>query len=63
MADPNNRPGEKPDEPIHIDAEDARAGEIILRKRWQRRVFLAGLAGIVILFVVVFLALRFFIRG
>jgi hypothetical protein len=52
MVDPNSGGEERPDEPIHIDAEDARAGEIVLRKRWQRRVFIAGLAGIVVLFVI-----------
>jgi hypothetical protein len=30
-------------------AEKARGGEIILRKRWQRAVFIAGLAGAIIL--------------
>jgi hypothetical protein len=30
-------------------AEKARGGEIILRKRWQRVVFIAGLAGTVLL--------------
>jgi hypothetical protein len=30
-------------------AEKARGGQIILRKRWQRVVFIAGLAGAVIL--------------
>lgn len=33
-------------------AEKARQGEIILRKRWQRIVFIAGLVGFV-LFVVI----------
>jgi hypothetical protein len=51
MVDPNSG-DERPDEPIRIDAEDARAGEIVLRKRWQRKVFIAGLAGIVVLFAI-----------
>lgn len=38
-------------EPIVISAEKARQGEIILRKRWQRAVFIAGLFGIVVLAV------------
>jgi hypothetical protein len=29
-------------------AEKARQGEIILKRRWQRVVFIAGLAGIVL---------------
>ena len=33
-------------------AEKARQGEIILRKRWQRVVFIAGLAGCVLLVLV-----------
>lgn len=32
-----------------IPAEDARGGEIILRKPWQRTLFIAGLAGAMIL--------------
>ena len=35
--------------PRPIPAEKARGGEIILRKRWQRVVFIAGLAGAVVL--------------
>lgn len=35
--------------PKTISGEDARQGEIILRRRWQRVVFIAGLAGIVLL--------------
>lgn len=31
-----------------VPAEDARQGEIILRRRWQRIVFIAGLAGFVL---------------
>ena len=31
-----------------ISAEDARQGEIILRRRWQRIVFIAGLASFVL---------------
>lgn len=44
MADPKPRQTER-----GYPAEKARGGEIILRKRWQRAVFIAGLAGIVIL--------------
>lgn len=39
-------------EPIVLSAEKARQGEIVLRKRWQRVVFIAGLVGIVVLAVV-----------
>ena len=35
----------EPDRPTHISAQDARGGEIILRKRWQRGLFVAGLIG------------------
>lgn len=42
MTDPD--PAAKPP----IPAEDARQGEIILRRRWQRIVFIAGLAGFVL---------------
>jgi len=44
MPDPN-RNETRPAYP----AEKARGGEIILRKRWQRVVFVAGLAGAVVL--------------
>lgn len=36
-------------EPIHISAQDARGGEIILRTRARRLIFIAGLAGFVLL--------------
>jgi hypothetical protein len=38
-------------EGIVISAEKARQGQIILRKPWQRAVFIAGLIGIVVLAV------------
>lgn len=37
------------DEQIVVSAQKARQGEIILRKPWQRAVFIAGLIGIVAL--------------
>lgn len=40
-------PDEYP-EARHYPAEKARQGEIILRKRWQRSVFIAGLVGFVL---------------
>lgn len=52
-ADSTPQTGEPAEEPVRIEAEDARAGDIILRKRWERTVFIAGLAGIVILVAVV----------
>jgi hypothetical protein len=50
-------PGSGPEQPIHIDAEDARAGDIILRRRWQRWVFVGGLVGIAVLFLMLFAVL------
>ncbi len=38
--------------PITLSGEDARQGEIILRKRWQRIVFIAGLVGIAVVLVI-----------
>ena len=52
MTEPNHETGERPDEAIHIDAEDARGAEIILRKRRSRGIFIAGLVGIVVLILV-----------
>lgn len=40
------------DEPVHLTADQARGGEVILRARWQKAVFLAGLIGFVLLALV-----------
>ena len=48
---------ERPPRPAPYAAEKARGGEIILRRRWQRVVFVLGLALPVIL-LLVFLLLR-----
>jgi hypothetical protein len=39
--------------PVHLSADEARGGEIILRTRARRLIFLAGIAGIVILAVLI----------
>jgi hypothetical protein len=36
----------------HYPAEKARQGEIILKRPWQRAVFIAGLAGCVLLVII-----------
>lgn len=41
------------DEPVHLSAEDAPGGEIILRTRTRRLIFLAGLVGFVIFAVLI----------
>lgn len=38
---------DEPDPERHLAADDARQGEIVLRKRWQRLLFLIGLAATV----------------
>jgi len=38
--------------PPEYPAEKARGGEIVLRRRWQRIVFVAGLAGGVVLLAI-----------
>lgn len=43
------QPTREDDEAPHISAEDARGGEIILRSRRRRLVFIAGLVGFVVL--------------
>ena len=53
----NNGECDNADAPIHISAEEARGGEIILRGPARRIIFIAGLAGFV-LFVLVFLYAR-----
>lgn len=47
-----NRMAEDRDAPITLSAQDARQGEIILRRRWQRIVFIAGLGGVVVVLVI-----------
>lgn len=42
------------DGPIHIDAEKARGAEIILTKRRNRVIFIAGLVGFVLVALVVY---------
>lgn len=49
MADPTPERPTDPQPVQHISAEDARGGEIILRKRWERIVFMAGLVGALVL--------------
>ena len=50
------RDNPRPKEPIHINARDARGGEIVLRKRRSRTIFLAGL----VIFAIGAIALRLF---
>jgi hypothetical protein len=38
--------------PTDYDADKARGGEIILRRPWQRRVFIGGLVGAVLLVII-----------
>ncbi|WP_435201615.1 hypothetical protein [Qipengyuania sp. 902] len=42
-------PEDRNDEPIHHDADKARGAEIILTKRRNRTIFIAGLVGFVLL--------------
>ena len=42
----------------HYPAERVRQGEIVLRRRWQRVVFIAGLVGIVVLALILELVPR-----
>ena len=52
----SSEPRTPADEPPHYSAEAVRGGEIILRGRWQRLVFIAGLVGFGILAVLVTVA-------
>jgi hypothetical protein len=55
MADPAHAD----EQPIHVSAQQASGGEIILRTRARRIIFLAGLAGFVLLALVLgLLAIR-----
>jgi hypothetical protein len=53
MADPSSETSPAPQEPY--PAEKARGGEIILRHRWQRMVFILGLAVPVVLLLLLVL--------
>lgn len=44
------------EKPRHYSAENARGGEIILRSRTRRLIFIAGLVGAVILLLVYWFA-------
>jgi hypothetical protein len=46
----------QPEEPIHLSAQDARQGENVLRRPWERAVFLVGLIGAVLLGLVLLVA-------
>lgn len=46
-----------PPQPTPYPAEKARGGTIILRRPWQRAVFIGGLAGVFVL-ILVLLVLR-----
>ncbi|HEY9579959.1 MAG TPA: hypothetical protein VIR65_08875 [Rhizorhapis sp.] len=63
MGQETEKPGQAPDEPTAAEkdtptysATQARGGEIILRKRWERWVFIAGLVGFVLLAIILGLA-------
>ena len=45
-----------PEEPIHLSAEKARGGEIILRSRTRRIIFIAGLAVFVLFILFLYMA-------
>jgi hypothetical protein len=51
--DRHSADGEKP---IVITGEQARQGEIVLRSKWRRLIFLAGLCGVLVIIVILRLA-------
>jgi hypothetical protein len=56
----NGSTDKSPERPVYR-AEQASGGEIILRKRWQRAVFISGLVGAVLLaLLLAILAIQFF---
>jgi hypothetical protein len=55
MADPRHEPGREPEHDgsgVKKTATNARQGDIVLRRPWQRVVFIVGLVGIVLAFVI-----------
>ncbi|MGE0750057.1 MAG: hypothetical protein AB7K64_05660 [Variibacter sp.] len=49
-AEPPPPPKEEPKAPTY-SAQDARGGEIVLRSRQRRMIFIAGLVGVVVLVI------------
>lgn len=49
---PDNRSSRNEPAP-HLSAEEARGGDIVMRSKWQRYVFIAGLVGFVLLAIFV----------
>jgi len=49
-------PTDEPDGAPHLSTEEARQGEIILKRRWQRLLFLIGLAAAMLLAIILLLA-------
>ncbi|WP_375290688.1 hypothetical protein [Qipengyuania sp.] len=41
-----------PEDPIHIDAADARGADVVLRKKRERWIFVGGLVGLVLLVLI-----------
>ncbi|MGN6268325.1 MAG: hypothetical protein ACTHM0_00345 [Sphingomonas sp.] len=48
---PDDTPGET-EEPIHLTAQEARGGDVVLRSPARRAIFIAGLVLIVVLAIV-----------
>ena len=46
------QPDRPPEQPIRIDADKARGAEIVLTKKRNRAIFIAGLVGFVLLALV-----------
>jgi hypothetical protein len=44
---PDDRPGE-PDEPIHLSAQEARGGDLVLRTPARRAVYIAGFVLVIV---------------
>jgi hypothetical protein len=51
---PNSQPKSRESGPVY-SGRDVRQGDIILRKRWERAVFAAGLVGALVLAIVIVL--------
>ena len=45
-------PERNPEDPIHIDAADARGADVVLRKKRERWIFVGGLVALVLLVLI-----------
>jgi hypothetical protein len=58
MSPDEAKPAKDDEAPVY-STRQVRQGDVVLRKPWERGVFIAGLAGAVVLAIVIIFAVRF----